>query len=128
MTPSILLTTGQTPAARSSLLCFGSTFTEALLKQAQGRWTGPIESAYWTAFGSGGLGFRRGVIPELDEIRAEVSRDWRQAQLRRHQDDAYQRLLDRYTVRRPELTTVIRRFLPLLALLRSALALCGVGP
>jgi hypothetical protein len=82
---------------------FGSTFTEALLKQAQGRWTGPIESAYGQHLVRVDS-VSKGVIPELDDIRAEVSRDWRQAQLRRHQDDAYQRLLDRYTVRRPELT------------------------
>ena len=82
---------------------FGSTFTEALLEQAQGRWTGPIESAYGQHLVRVDS-VSKGVIPELDDIRAEVSRDWRQAQLRRHQDDAYQRLLDRYTVRRPELT------------------------
>ena len=82
---------------------FGSTFTEALLDQPVGRWSGPIESAYGRHLVRV-ESVSEGTIPELDDVRTEVSRDWFQDQLRRHQDDAYGRLLNGYSVRRPELT------------------------
>ena len=82
---------------------FGSTFMDALLDQPVGRWSGPIESAYGRHLVRV-ESVSEGAIPELDDIRTEVTRDWFQDKLRRYQDDAYGRLLKSYTVRRPELT------------------------
>lgn len=93
-----------TDLSRKDLVAlFGSTFTDALLSQSQGRWTGPIESAYGRHLVRV-ESVAKGAIPELDDIRAEVTRDWFQDKLRRYQDDAYERLLNGYSVRRPELT------------------------
>ena len=82
---------------------FGSTFTESLLDQPLGRWSGPIESAYGRHLVRV-ESVSEGTIPELDDVRTEVSRDWFQDKLRQYQDDAYGRLLNGYSVRRPELT------------------------
>ena len=82
---------------------FGSTFTDALLNQPVGRWSGPIESAYGRYLVRV-ESVSKGAIPELEAVRTEVSRDWAQTKLRRYEDDAYGRLLNGYSVRRPELT------------------------
>ena len=93
-----------TDLSRKDLVAlFGSTFTEALLDQPLGRWSGPIESAYGRHLVRV-ESVSKGAIPALDDIRTEVTRDWFQDKLRRYQDDAYERLLDGYSVRRPELT------------------------
>ena len=93
-----------TDLSRKDLVAlFGSTFTEALLNQPLGRWSGPIESAYGRHLVRV-ESVSKGEIPLLEAVRTEVSRDWAQTKLRQNEDDAYQRLLNGYSVRRPELT------------------------
>ena len=93
-----------TDLSRKDLVAlFGSTFTDALINQPVGRWSGPIESAYGRHLVRV-ESVSKGEIPLLEAVRTEVSRDWAQTKLRQNEDDAYQRLLNGYSVRRPELT------------------------
>ena len=87
---------------RSELLAqFGSTFTDALQQQPQGRWVGPISSAY-------GLHLVRvssitpGELPPLDRVREGVLRDWQDVQRQERQESFYRNLLARYSVRLPQ--------------------------
>ena len=87
---------------RSELLAqFGTTFTDALQQQPQGRWVGPISSAY-------GMHLVRvssitpGELPPLDQVREGVLRDWQDVQRQNHQESYYRNLLARYSVRLPQ--------------------------
>ena len=87
---------------RSELLAqFGSTFTDALQQQPQGRWVGPISSAY-------GLHLVRvssitpAELPPLDQVREGVLRDWQDVQRQNHKESYYRNLLARYSVRLPQ--------------------------
>ena len=87
---------------RSELLAqFGSTFTDALQQQPQGRWVGPISSAY-------GLHLVRvssitpAELPPLDQVREGVLRDWQDVQRQERQESFYRNLLARYSVRLPQ--------------------------
>ena len=87
---------------RSELLAqFGSTFTDALQQQPQGRWVGPISSAY-------GLHLVRvssitpAELPPLDQVREGVLRDWQDVQRQEQQESFYRNLLARYSVRLPQ--------------------------
>ena len=87
---------------RSELLAqFGSTFTDALQQQPQGRWVGPISSAY-------GLHLVRvssitpAELPPLDRVREGVLRDWQDVQRQERQKSFYRNLLARYSVRLPQ--------------------------
>lgn len=76
---------------------FGVDFAAALSGLPVGRWSGPVPSAY---------GFHLVYVeamtparlPELAEVREEVLRDWREAQLREARDRAYATLRERYRV------------------------------
>ena len=44
-----------------------------------------------------------GSVPSFETVRSDLARDWTQSQRLQYEEDAYQKLLDGYTVRRPEL-------------------------
>jgi hypothetical protein len=82
---------------------FGEAFADRLLEVEEGRWVGPIESAYGVH-----LVFVRervaGRVPSLDEVRPQVERDFIAERRRRDLEGTYDRLLDQYEVvieRRP---------------------------
>ena len=76
---------------------FGQDFAGALMQVQVGQWTGPLESGYGVH-----LVFVReivpGRLPELDEAREAVEREWSSARRREANEDFYQTLLERYTV------------------------------
>jgi len=76
---------------------FGEAFADALLDLKPGLWQGPLRSGF-------GLHLVRvdqrteARLPELSEIRDAVQRGWTMARQQELRDEAYARLLDRYTV------------------------------
>ena len=87
---------------RDLVALFGSSFTDTLLSQHPGRWVGPIDSAYGRHLVLV-ESVTEGSVPEFEMIRADLARDWTQSQRLQHEEDAFQKLLDGYTIRRPEL-------------------------
>ena len=81
---------------------FGSSFSDTLTSQPQGRWVGPIDSAYGRHLVKV-ESMTEGSVPSFEAVRADLARDWTQSQRLQYDEDAYQKLLDGYTVRRPEL-------------------------
>jgi hypothetical protein len=76
---------------------FGELFTRRLSQLPQGRWQGPVVSGYGVH-----LVFLEertdGRLPELQEIRAAVAREWANAHRLEANERFYQELLRRYTV------------------------------
>jgi hypothetical protein len=76
---------------------FGKSFVDELIKIRPEQWAGPIRSGY-------GLHLVlitekvAGRLPELDEIRDVVERDWSVAHKKEVQDGIYKRLREKYTV------------------------------
>lgn len=83
---------------------FGETFAAKLGELAPGQWRGPVESGYGVhlVFVSERTEAR---VPELEEVRNDVRREWANAQRLEGNEKFYQQLLKRYTVtvERPEL-------------------------
>jgi peptidyl-prolyl cis-trans isomerase C len=78
---------------------FGPEFAEGVVTLPAGRWTGPVESSY-------GLhlvrieGREPGREATLDEVRADVRRDWERAHRAELARDAVSRLRERYSLAR----------------------------
>lgn len=76
---------------------FGTVFTEGLQGQETGRWIGPIESGF-------GLHLVyideriEGRVPELDEVRDTVQREWMSQRRRDSVDGLYNRLAENYSI------------------------------
>jgi hypothetical protein len=76
---------------------FGSIFVEQLSDLPVGEWAGPIESGY-------GLHLVRiesreaGRVPELEEVRDAVDREWRAVRREEAKEAFYRGLRERYTV------------------------------
>ena len=85
-----------TPASEISGI-FGEKFTQQLMEVESGRWSEPIASGY-------GLHLvfvqdrTEGRLPDLDEVREAVERDWIAARRKEVNEAAYQELRERYTV------------------------------
>jgi PPIC-type PPIASE domain len=84
--------------ARSDLARdFGEAFAEAVMKAEPGRWVGPIRSGY-------GLHLvlvrerEEGRVAPLEQVRAQVLRDYNGDRRRRALDERYAKLLERYRV------------------------------
>jgi parvulin-like peptidyl-prolyl isomerase len=82
---------------------FGRGFFDALVEAEVGDWSGPVKSGY-------GVHFIRitdrsdAAIPDFESVHEAVLRDWIEAKAKEIADAQYQRLLSRYTVRRPDLS------------------------
>jgi len=87
---------------RDLVALFGSSFSDTLISQHPGRWVGPIDSAYGRHLVKV-ESMTEGSVPSFETVRADLARDWTQSQRLQYDEDAYQKLLDGYTVRRPEL-------------------------
>ena len=87
---------------RDLVALFGSSFSDTLISQHPGRWVGPIDSAYGRHLVKV-ESMTEGSLPSFEAVRADLARDWTQSQRLQYDEDAYQKLLDGYTVRRPEL-------------------------
>jgi len=76
---------------------FGSEFAEAICNLDPGHWTGPVKSDY-------GLHVvhvserKAGRLPQLDEARAAVVREWTNAKRQELEDNRFNDLLKRYRV------------------------------
>ncbi|MGC5197054.1 peptidyl-prolyl cis-trans isomerase, partial [Aphanothece microscopica] len=79
---------------------FGTDFADALVKQAQGRWVGPIPSGYGQHLVMVDS-LEPGALPPLDQIRQQVEREWRAARSQENQQALYRQLLGKYRVTRP---------------------------
>lgn len=95
--PSSMSAAGQTEVGRE----FGSEFVEnltALAKQPLNVWRGPVASGF-------GLHLVRLRVvdvpskPRLADVRQEVENDWRSRTVEERQAQAYQALLDEYSIR-----------------------------
>ena len=76
---------------------FGEAFGQSLLEIEPGRWAGPIQSVY----GLHVVLVREhvgGRMPDLNEIREMVKRDWTAAKQKALKDAAYAKIRERYTV------------------------------
>jgi len=76
---------------------FGDQFSRGLLELKPGRWEGPIQSA----FGLHLVFVRKrvgGRLPELNEVREMVKRDWMFERQKELKDAAYAKIRERYTV------------------------------
>ena len=87
---------------RDLVALFGSSFSDTLISQHPGRWVGPIDSAYGRHLVKV-ESMTKGSVPSFETVRADLARDWTQSQRLQYDEDAYQKLLDGYTVRRPVL-------------------------
>ena len=87
---------------RDLVALFGSSFSDTLISQHPGRWVGPIDSAYGRHLVKV-ESMTEGSLPSFEAVRADLARDWTQSQRLQYDEDAYQKLLDGYTVRRPVL-------------------------
>ena len=87
---------------RDLVALFGSSFSDTLISQLPGRWVGPIDSAYGRHLVKV-ESMTEGSVPSFETVRADLARDWTQSQQLQYEEDAYQKRLDGYTVRRPEL-------------------------
>jgi len=76
---------------------FGHRFAAAVAELEPGEWRGPIESGYGVhlVLVQERIGSR---LPELDEIRAQVEREWANAQRLETMEEFYADLLDRYRI------------------------------
>ncbi|SBO43924.1 peptidyl-prolyl cis-trans isomerase [Cyanobium sp. NIES-981] len=81
---------------------FGTDFADALVKQARGRWVGPIPSGYGQHLVRVDT-LEPGALPPLEQIRQQVEREWRAARSQERQQALYRQLLGKYRVSRPEL-------------------------
>ena len=76
---------------------FGKGFTDALIEQPTGRWSGPIASGY-------GLHLvrvdsaTRTAMPTLEQVRPVVEREWRNAKRKEVGDALYERLSKQYRI------------------------------
>ena len=76
---------------------FGAEFAEALARQPQGEWAGPVASGY-------GMHLVRlerleaGGLPPLADVRAQVEREWANARRQQLMQAYYERLRARYAV------------------------------
>jgi hypothetical protein len=76
---------------------FGDEFARQLFEVETGRWTGPLTSGYGLHLVL--VGERvEGRMPDLDEVRAEVEREWRETEQRERAEQLYAGLLERYDV------------------------------
>jgi hypothetical protein len=76
---------------------FGEKFTGRLNELPVGEWAGPVESGYgthlvWVSERT------EGRLPELEEVRDRVRREWANAEREKANEKFYQALLGRYTV------------------------------
>lgn len=77
---------------------FGETFSTQLLDVEPGKWMGPLRSG----FGLHLVFIDKRVVkplPQLEDIRNSVKRDWAVALQNKLKDDAYARIRERYTVK-----------------------------
>ncbi len=77
---------------------FGEDFAAALSKLPRGEWQGPIRSG----FGMHLVRLRsaeRGTKAKLSDVRQQVENDWRSATIEARKNQAYQVLLDGYTIK-----------------------------
>ena len=96
---AILLTHGQPDVSLRDIAdLFGTQFAGAVTELQPGPWQGPIESGY-------GVHLVRvdarseGRVPELDEVRAAVRREWDNVQRGEALEELYRELLSRYEIR-----------------------------
>jgi len=86
---------------------FGEEFSRSLLEVKQGKWEGPVRSGYGLhlVFVIERVG---GRLPELNEVREMVMRDWQAERRKELKDAAYAKIRERYTVEieKPETKTV----------------------
>lgn len=83
---------------REARAVFGLEFAERLAALETGAWTGPIRSGY----GAHVVIVDRkvaGRLPELDEVRPEVLREWHNAARERALRDFYDAMAERYEIR-----------------------------
>lgn len=76
---------------------FGTMFSDRLAELGIGKWQGPVKSGYGLH-----LVFVQertdGRIPDLNEVRKAVLREWKETQRGRANEDVYKKLLSRYSV------------------------------
>jgi len=90
-------------ATQSELVAvFGTTFTNALVQQPPGQWVGPLASAYGEHLVKIDA-IEPGMVPELERVRSQVESDWRVRARQARQEAAYQHLLKKYRVERPQI-------------------------
>ncbi len=73
---------------------------------APGQWAGPVESGYGRHLVRV-TAFEAGRVPPLEEIRAEVERDWRAEMSRSLSEDRLDALMSRYAIVTPDPAPVI---------------------
>jgi hypothetical protein len=76
---------------------FGDQFADALVDCEPGTWHGPIESAYGVHVAIVDE-FRSGRLPDLDDVRDAVQREWAHARRQQLAEQYYQELLSKYDV------------------------------
>ncbi len=95
--PSLLEHAYRDASAQDVIATFGAPFLESVAELPIGEWSGPVKSAF-------GLHIVRvdardpGALPPLDDVRAEVERDWASAQRDEASKRFYDGLVARYRV------------------------------
>jgi len=76
---------------------FGEEFSRSLLELKEGKWQGPVRSGYGLhlVFVKERVG---GRMPDLNEVREMVTRDWLAERQKELKDAAYAKIRERYTV------------------------------
>jgi hypothetical protein len=95
--PFLLDRTFEALPTREVAKLFGEKFAAQLATLDLGRWQGPIESGYGVHLVF--IGNRtEGKLPDLEEVRGAVSREWANARRTEANEKFYQSLLGRYAV------------------------------
>lgn len=76
---------------------FGPAFAEALERLPMDKWTGPIEGSYGSHLARV-TARTPSWVPTLDDVRAEVVREWENDRRRRARDDVYEKMRGQYEV------------------------------
>jgi hypothetical protein len=76
---------------------FGEPFATALEQAPLGTWTGPIESSFGSHFVRV-TARTPAATPPLDDVRAEVQREWENDRRRHARDDGYAKMRSKYDV------------------------------
>lgn len=85
---------------------FGSEFAEQLLDQMPGGWRGPLKSAYGIHL----VQVERivpGELPSLAQVQQQVERDWREDRRKKLKEDGINRLVAKYSIKTPDLSSLI---------------------
>jgi hypothetical protein len=87
---------------------FGAAFFASIDPGVVGDWQGPVVSAFGAHLIRVDT-YEPGRIPDLDEVREKVERDWRGQQAQKLKDESYQFFRNRYDIQTPDPAAILNK-------------------